>query len=247
MCTCVAYRPPAYLAKVAATIDVISGGRVDLGIGAGWYEHEYAGYGYEFLPPAGRIGQFREADRDHEAAVDRGRGPLRGPPLPPGWGHLPAPAAAGPPHPHLGGRGRGAAHPAGGGPPRLAHQLRPVPRGLRPQVRGPGRPLPGPGHRLRRHRPLHQPVRDLPGDGGRGGRRPRRDPRPLPPGGARGAGGARRRRCTAPWPAPRSNWPSACAPGPRSGLGYAIVYFPQAAYDPTDLELFAREVMPAFA
>ena len=61
MCTCVAYRPPAYLAKVAATIDVISGGRVDMGIGAGWYEHEYAGYGYEFLPPAGRIGQLREA------------------------------------------------------------------------------------------------------------------------------------------------------------------------------------------
>ena len=34
MCTSVAYRPPAYLAKVAATIDVVSGGRVDLGIGA---------------------------------------------------------------------------------------------------------------------------------------------------------------------------------------------------------------------
>jgi len=47
MCTCVAYRPPAYLAKVAATVDVISGGRLNLGIGAGWYQHEYEGYGYE--------------------------------------------------------------------------------------------------------------------------------------------------------------------------------------------------------
>src|ERR1700684_3140937 len=40
MCTCMAYRNPAYLAKVAATVDVISGGRAQMGIGAGWYEHE---------------------------------------------------------------------------------------------------------------------------------------------------------------------------------------------------------------
>lgn len=61
MCTSVAYRPPAYLAKVAATVDVISGGRVNVGIGAGWYQHEFEGYGYEFPRPAVRIGQLREA------------------------------------------------------------------------------------------------------------------------------------------------------------------------------------------
>src|SRR6201996_9451064 len=52
MCTCIGYRTPAYLAKVAATVDVISGGRVQMGIGAGWYEHEWRAYGYGF-PSAG--------------------------------------------------------------------------------------------------------------------------------------------------------------------------------------------------
>src|SRR6478672_13169519 len=52
MCTCMAYRNPAYLAKVAATVDVISGGRTEMGIGAGWYEHEWRAYGYGF-PKAG--------------------------------------------------------------------------------------------------------------------------------------------------------------------------------------------------
>ena len=53
MCTCMGYRNPAYLAKVAATADIVSGGRVEMGIGAGWYEHEWNAYGYGF-PTAGR-------------------------------------------------------------------------------------------------------------------------------------------------------------------------------------------------
>ena len=60
MCTCNTYRPPSYLAKVAASIDVISNGRLEMGIGAGWYEHEHDGYGYEFLSPGGRLGMLRE-------------------------------------------------------------------------------------------------------------------------------------------------------------------------------------------
>jgi F420-dependent oxidoreductase-like protein len=52
MCTCMSYRNPAYLAKQAATVDVISGGRVEMGIGGGWYEHEWRAYGYGF-PSAG--------------------------------------------------------------------------------------------------------------------------------------------------------------------------------------------------
>ena len=52
MCSCMAYREPTYLAKVAATVDAVSGGRVEMGIGAGWYEHEWRAYGYGF-PTAG--------------------------------------------------------------------------------------------------------------------------------------------------------------------------------------------------
>lgn len=61
MCTCNSYRTPAYLAHVAASVDVISGGRLDLGIGAGWYDHEYLAHGYEFPGPAVRIGQLAES------------------------------------------------------------------------------------------------------------------------------------------------------------------------------------------
>jgi F420-dependent oxidoreductase-like protein len=46
MVGCALYRNPAMLAKITSTVDVISGGRLDWGIGAGWYEHEYRAYGY---------------------------------------------------------------------------------------------------------------------------------------------------------------------------------------------------------
>lgn len=61
MCTCNSYRPPAYLAHVAASIDVISGGRLEMGIGAGWFEGEYLAHGYPFPKPSVRIGRLREA------------------------------------------------------------------------------------------------------------------------------------------------------------------------------------------
>ncbi len=60
MCTCMGYRNPAYLAKVAATIDVISGGRVEMGIGGGWYEHEWRAYGYGFPGAGERLGMLDE-------------------------------------------------------------------------------------------------------------------------------------------------------------------------------------------
>src|SRR5580698_1492297 len=66
MCTCMGYRNPAYLAKVAATVDAISGGRAQMGIGAGWYEHEWRAYGYGFPGAGERIaildGQHYQVD-----------------------------------------------------------------------------------------------------------------------------------------------------------------------------------------
>jgi F420-dependent oxidoreductase-like protein len=60
MCTCMAYRNPAYLAKVATTADIVSGGRVEMGIGGGWYEHEWRAYGYGFPRAGERLGMLDE-------------------------------------------------------------------------------------------------------------------------------------------------------------------------------------------
>ncbi len=60
MVGCNSYRSPGLLAKITSTLDVISGGRLDWGIGAGWYELEYRGYGYPFPKPKDRIGMLRE-------------------------------------------------------------------------------------------------------------------------------------------------------------------------------------------
>ena len=60
MVSCAGYRNPAMVAKITSTIDVISGGRLDWGIGAGWYDGEYRAYGYEFPTAAVRIAMMRE-------------------------------------------------------------------------------------------------------------------------------------------------------------------------------------------
>jgi F420-dependent oxidoreductase-like protein len=60
MCTCMGYRNPAHLAKVAATVDIVSGGRTEMGIGGGWYEHEWKAYGYGFPEVPKRLGMLRE-------------------------------------------------------------------------------------------------------------------------------------------------------------------------------------------
>lgn len=61
MVTCNGYRNPALLAKMASTVDVLSHGRLNFGIGAGWYEHEYRAYGYEYPEAPERLRQLREA------------------------------------------------------------------------------------------------------------------------------------------------------------------------------------------
>ena len=78
MCTCMAYRNPAYLAKVAATVDVISGGRVEMGIGAGWYEHEWRAYGYGFPRAGERIAALDEGVQIMKQAWETGEATLDG-------------------------------------------------------------------------------------------------------------------------------------------------------------------------
>lgn len=55
------YRHPAVLAKMAATVDIISGGRLVLGLGAGWQENEHRAYGIEFSTVGGRLSRLEEA------------------------------------------------------------------------------------------------------------------------------------------------------------------------------------------
>lgn len=61
MVTGVTYRNPAVLAKMAVTVDHISGGRLDFGLGAGWHEAEHRGYGIEFPSAGTRVAMLDEA------------------------------------------------------------------------------------------------------------------------------------------------------------------------------------------
>ena len=58
MVVCTGFRNPALTAKLSSTIDVISGGRFELGIGAGWKEDEWRAYGYGFPPLVERMDAF---------------------------------------------------------------------------------------------------------------------------------------------------------------------------------------------
>jgi F420-dependent oxidoreductase-like protein len=57
---CSGYRNPALVAKMAGTLDVISGGRFEIGIGAGWKEDEWRAYGYGFPPLRDRLAHLDE-------------------------------------------------------------------------------------------------------------------------------------------------------------------------------------------
>lgn len=61
LCTCVLYRPPSLLAKMAASVDAISKGRLEVGIGAGWSDKEFEAYGYEYPSNKVRLDMLEEA------------------------------------------------------------------------------------------------------------------------------------------------------------------------------------------
>jgi F420-dependent oxidoreductase-like protein len=73
MVICTGFRNPALTAKLASTIDVISGGRFELGIGAGWKRDEWIGYGYGFPETGERV----SALRDHLEVITRMLAPGR--------------------------------------------------------------------------------------------------------------------------------------------------------------------------
>jgi F420-dependent oxidoreductase-like protein len=246
MCTCVAYRPPSYLAKVAATIDVISGGRLEMGIGAGWYQHEYQGYGYEFLPPAGRIAQLAEAveimrlmwteDEVHyqgkhyrlEGAICRPK-PLQKP-------HIPLWVAGGGEQLTLRVAARHASYTNfGATPEEFAHKSAVLEAHCR-QVGTDYGAIVRSANIAAVCRPTEAEVEDAMGA--------IRDRylRVLP---------EEQAQNTLKWYRAMAGTPEQLVerlrPWAEAGAAYTIVYFPNAAYDSGEIELFAREVMPAFA
>jgi F420-dependent oxidoreductase-like protein len=74
----VAYRNPCVLAKMAATLDIVSGGRVNLGIGAGWYELEHRNFGFDFKPAGARLQALDEACQIIKSMFTRERTTLHG-------------------------------------------------------------------------------------------------------------------------------------------------------------------------
>jgi alkanesulfonate monooxygenase SsuD/methylene tetrahydromethanopterin reductase-like flavin-dependent oxidoreductase (luciferase family) len=60
MVTCTPYRNAAYLAKISACVDVASNGRLQMGVGAGWYWDEFNAYGYGFPEPRERLGYLAD-------------------------------------------------------------------------------------------------------------------------------------------------------------------------------------------
>jgi F420-dependent oxidoreductase-like protein len=76
--TCVAYRNPALLAKMISTMDVLSGGRMEVGLGAGWKREEFEAYGYEFPSTHDRLGRLRDTLEILTRMFDPGRATYAG-------------------------------------------------------------------------------------------------------------------------------------------------------------------------
>ncbi len=76
---CAGYRNPALVAKMIATLDVISGGRAELGLGAGWKEDEYLAYGWGFPPLRTRMEALEDALEITTRMLAPGRATYSGP------------------------------------------------------------------------------------------------------------------------------------------------------------------------
>ena len=247
MCTCMSYRNPAYLAKVAATVDLISGGRLEMGIGGGWYEHEWRAYGYGFPPIPERLGRLREGVEIMHQAWTTGQATLDGKyyqvdgaivqpqPLQPGG--IPIWIAGGGEKVTL----RIAAKYASytnftGTPEEFAHKS----EVLRGHCENLGRDFDA----ITRSSNFNTVVGIDAADVARRLAASRRGSR-------RSSAPRRPRAYMADFHSPNAavgtpaQVAAKLAERRELGLGYAIHYFPEAAYDRSGLELFAAEVVPA--
>ena len=76
---CAGYRNPALVAKMISTLDVVSGGRAELGLGAGWKEDEYVAYGFGFPPLRARMEMLEDALGIATRMLGGGRATYEGP------------------------------------------------------------------------------------------------------------------------------------------------------------------------
>jgi alkanesulfonate monooxygenase SsuD/methylene tetrahydromethanopterin reductase-like flavin-dependent oxidoreductase (luciferase family) len=248
------YRDPAYLAKVAATVDMISEGRLEMGIGAGWYEAEWRAYGYGFPSAGERLGRLREGVEIFRQAWTTGSATLAGEhyqvagarrwPRPLQGTSAPGSATNGIPLWIAGGR-RAQDAADRGGVCRL-HQLRRHPGGVRAPSRDPARSLAATSAGTSRASPA-APTTTWSSASPR-----RRSPSGSPgmastiasaglcrPG--RGAVAGHQERPAVGTPEQIVERLSALK---ALGMAYAITYFAEAAYDLSGVELFEPEVIP---
>ena len=140
--TGVTYRNVGHLAKIVATLDVLSGGRAVCGLGLGWFAAEHRAYGWPFPPVDERYALLEDALAALPVLWGPGGKPFHGRVLQP-TGHRRVSAAAAGPGADRARRRRGATHPAAGRALRGRGQRARRPAHGGPQGRGAGRALRG--------------------------------------------------------------------------------------------------------
>ncbi len=246
MCTCMGYRNPAYLAKVAATIDAVSGGRVEMGIGGGWYEHEWRAYGYGFPEVRDRLAMLREGVEIMHQAWTTGTATLEGAhyqvdgaivrPLPLQEGGIPMWIAGGGERVTLRIAAKYAAYTNFNGTLEVWDHKSEV---LRGHCEALGRDFGS----ITRSGNFNTIVGETEAEAS--DRLAAVKARLLPHVGQERADAIEAEYLASPAFGTVEQVAERLAERERHGLGYAIHYFPEAAYDRSGVQLFEREVIPA--